>query len=365
MKKVIIIIILLSFNFSCSSPNHFENGKILFKKGEYFKARINLIQVQSNSEKYDSAKILIKICDRNLYVADSIIRVEKKRINDSLKIVIEKRDTEELINKLNTEIKATIVKIISKGVLVDVIVEDNVVEGFVPLSHLAIPGLRKASTVFKVAEEMPLKIIELDLENRRLILSVKAYFFARDKKELQEYIDGHKVENAHPDELDPHANIDKMMEQHGDVAAHESFSAKEEVVAAPVEEVVEEPVKEEVPEPVAEEVVAAPVEEVVEEPVKEKVPEPVVEEEAAAPVEEVVEEPVKEEVPELVVEEAAAAPVEEVVEEPVKEEVSEPVVEEEAAAPVEEVVEEPVKEEVPEPVVEETPAEEPVEEVKE
>ena len=106
MKKVIIIIILLSFNFSCSSPDYFENGKILFKKGEYFKARINFIQVQNKSEKFDSAKILINICDYNLYVADSTKRVEKKRINDSLKIVKKKRDTEELIYKINTEIKA-------------------------------------------------------------------------------------------------------------------------------------------------------------------------------------------------------------------------------------------------------------------
>ena len=227
---------------------------------------------------------------------------------------------------INTEIKAIIVKIISKGVLVDVIVEENVVEGFVPLSHLAIPGLRKASTVFKVGEEMPLKIIELDLENRRLILSVKAYFFARDKKELQEYIDGHKIENAHPDELDPHADIEKMVELHGDVPVHESYTAKEAVAdVVPVEEVTPEAVKEEVPEPVVEE--------------------------------EVVEVPTKEVVKETPVEE------EEVVVEAVNEEVQEPVATEEVPEPVEE--EEVVIEVPAEEVVEETPAEEPVEEVKE
>jgi len=92
---------------------------------------------------------------------------------------------------INTELKANVVKLISKGVLVDVEIEGNVVEGFVPLSHLAIPGLKKAGMAFEIGEELSLKIIELDLENRRLILSVKAYYFAKDNADLQEYIDIH------------------------------------------------------------------------------------------------------------------------------------------------------------------------------
>jgi len=94
---------------------------------------------------------------------------------------------------INTEVKAKIVKIIAKGVLVDVLVDDdNSVEGFIPLSHLAIPGLKKAGMAFELDEELPLKVIELDLENRRLILSVKAYFFARDKKEFNEFVEEHQ-----------------------------------------------------------------------------------------------------------------------------------------------------------------------------
>ncbi len=93
---------------------------------------------------------------------------------------------------INTEVNAKIVKIIAKGVLVDVFVDENSVEGFIPLSHLAIPGLKKAGMAFEVDEELPLKVIELDLENRRLILSVKAYFFARDKNEFNEFVEEHQ-----------------------------------------------------------------------------------------------------------------------------------------------------------------------------
>ncbi|MBN1326445.1 MAG: 30S ribosomal protein S1 [Candidatus Cloacimonetes bacterium] len=92
---------------------------------------------------------------------------------------------------INTEVNAKIVKIISKGVLVDVIKDDLTVEGFVPLSHLAIPGLRKAGMAFDVNEELPLKIIELDLENRRLILSVKAFFFAKEGDDLKIFVESH------------------------------------------------------------------------------------------------------------------------------------------------------------------------------
>lgn len=107
---------------------------------------------------------------------------------------LEKDPWENLDEKLpiNTEITAKIVKIISKGVLVDVEVDDYEVEGFVPLSHLAIPGLKRAGMAFDKNEELPLKIIELDLENRRLILSVKAYFFAKSEKEFEEFVSEHQ-----------------------------------------------------------------------------------------------------------------------------------------------------------------------------
>jgi len=68
-------------------------------------------------------------------------------------------------------------------------VGDNLVEGFVPLSHLAVPGLKRAGAVFEIADELPLKVIELDLENRRLILSIKAYFFTKNKEELVAFVE--------------------------------------------------------------------------------------------------------------------------------------------------------------------------------
>ena len=93
---------------------------------------------------------------------------------------------------VNTEVKGKVSKLIPKGILVDIPVNDEIVEGFVPVSHLAIPKLEHSEDAFHNGEELPLKVIELDMENRRLILSVKAFFFSRDPKLQEEYIALHE-----------------------------------------------------------------------------------------------------------------------------------------------------------------------------
>jgi small subunit ribosomal protein S1 len=93
---------------------------------------------------------------------------------------------------VNTEVKGKISKLIPKGVLVDIKVGEDEVEGFVPLSHLAIPKLENTEDAFYVGEELPLKVIELDMENRRLVLSVNAFFFSRDPRLQEEYIALHE-----------------------------------------------------------------------------------------------------------------------------------------------------------------------------
>jgi small subunit ribosomal protein S1 len=89
---------------------------------------------------------------------------------------------------VNSEVKGKVSKLIPKGLLVDVMLGEDVVEGFVPISHLAIPKLEHSEDAFYIGEELPLKVIELDTDNRRLIMSVKAFFFSRDAKLQDEYI---------------------------------------------------------------------------------------------------------------------------------------------------------------------------------
>lgn len=93
---------------------------------------------------------------------------------------------------VNIEVKGKISKLIPKGILVDIMMGEDIVEGFVPISHLAIPKLEHSEDAFHVGEELPLKVIELDTDNRRLILSAKAFFFSRDPKLQEEYIALHE-----------------------------------------------------------------------------------------------------------------------------------------------------------------------------
>jgi len=187
---------------------------------------------------------------------------------------------------VNSEVKGKISKLIPKGVLVDVLVGEEVVEGFIPISHLALPKLEHSEDAFHLGEELPLKVIELDMDNRRLILSVKAFFFSRDPRLQEEYIAIHeqymrdrfaKLQKK-KQEKDAREKAQKEKEE---LAATETQDAEadEQVVETQVEEpVIEETMVEEVP--VIEETV---VEEApsVEEPVVEEVPvveEPAVEE---------------------------------------------------------------------------------------
>ncbi|MDA3814455.1 MAG: 30S ribosomal protein S1 [Candidatus Cloacimonetes bacterium] len=165
---------------------------------------------------------------------------------------------------INTEVKAKIVKIIAKGVLVDVDVDEHAVEGFIPLSHLAIPGLKKAGMAFEIDEKLPLKVIELDLENRRLILSVKAYFFARDKNEFNEFVELHQERVNQKSEKRKVIKENLVQEKKKVEKPEEAKEEKKEIVQEAVEEKAEE-VKEEKVEEVKAETESDGIEETLEE----------------------------------------------------------------------------------------------------
>lgn len=225
---------------------------------------------------------------------------------------------------VNTEVKGKISKLIPKGVLVDIPLGDDVVEGFIPISHLALPKLEHSEDAFHVGEDLPLKVIELDMDNRRLILSVKAFFFSRDPKLQEEYIAIHeqyirdrivrmqkkKAEKAKEKQAEKHSEETEetaveavemeAMEMGVEAIAEETPASVQEAVediAVAMEEPVEEPVAQEEAsvEAVEEPVMETPVEP---EPLEAVIPEPEVAVEEA-PVEEApVEEAPVEETPE-------------------------------------------------------------------
>jgi len=91
---------------------------------------------------------------------------------------------------INSEHEIEVIKIISKGALV-LADKDSEIEGFIPTSHLGIPGLEEPELAFDKNEVIPVKVIEADKENRRLIFSVKTYFFGRDEEEVNAFVQDH------------------------------------------------------------------------------------------------------------------------------------------------------------------------------
>ncbi|HOU72273.1 MAG TPA: S1 RNA-binding domain-containing protein, partial [Candidatus Syntrophosphaera sp.] len=260
---------------------------------------------------------------------------------------------------INTEVIGKIGKLIPKGVLVDIKVGEDIVEGFIPISHLAIPKLEHSEEAFHVGEELPLKVIELDMENRRLILSVKAFFFSRDPKLQEEYIAIHEQYMRERIARLQKKRADRLAreKQKQEAAAKLAEEAKSQVEATAAEDGSDavETLTEEVPaeEPAADEPVTEEAVEKEEVSAEEPVPtEPVTEE--AVETQEV---PAEEQVPEEPVSEETV----ETEEAPTEEQVPEEPVAEEAVETVETPTEEPVTEEPAAEEITETPEETPAE----
>lgn len=91
--------------------------------------------------------------------------------------------------QVNTEATGKIVRLIDKGVIVTLPLG---VDAFVPLNQLGKQNIKRAADHFKVGDELPLKVIEFDKENKRIVLSVGEYLKGKEK----EIIDGYMAEHA-------------------------------------------------------------------------------------------------------------------------------------------------------------------------
>jgi small subunit ribosomal protein S1 len=89
---------------------------------------------------------------------------------------------------LNTETLGTITRLLDRGVIVEL---DGDVEGFVPTNKLGKPDISKPAEAFSVGDSIPLRVIEFDSKNRRIILSVDAYYAVREREDLDTFIAQH------------------------------------------------------------------------------------------------------------------------------------------------------------------------------
>ena len=110
----------------------------------------------------------------------------KRRISLGMKQTRE-NPWNELAKEFNigTELGGRITRLLDRGAVVEL--KDDV-EGFVPLSHLGIDNLRKPSDHFDVGMDIPLKVIKIDPQNKRIVLSVSAYLEIRSSDEVEAFM---------------------------------------------------------------------------------------------------------------------------------------------------------------------------------
>ena len=86
-------------------------------------------------------------------------------------------------------LEGTISRMLDHGVIVEM---GKDLEGFVPIGHLGIPKLDKPQYYFREDEKADLKVIKMDVENRRIVLSIAERLKDHDEEATEEFI------NAHP-----------------------------------------------------------------------------------------------------------------------------------------------------------------------
>ncbi|MCC6962976.1 MAG: 30S ribosomal protein S1 [candidate division Zixibacteria bacterium] len=89
---------------------------------------------------------------------------------------------------IGTESVGIITRVLDRGVIVEL---GNEVEGFVATHHLGVPDLTKPGDAFKEGDEIPLKVIEFDQTQRKIVLSVDDYYKGREHAELEAFAAKH------------------------------------------------------------------------------------------------------------------------------------------------------------------------------
>ncbi len=141
------------------------------------------------------------------------------------------------------ETTGTISRLIDKGVIVTLPLG---VDAFVPLNHLGKPNIKRAADHFKVGDELPLKVIEFDKENKRIVLSVSEYLKGKEAEEVDRYLSEHNFTTTTMEELvkDVPEVLEGVPEEEGRKRPARKPKAKKEAEKKEAEEKPEEKAEE-------------------------------------------------------------------------------------------------------------------------
>ncbi|MFH1570159.1 MAG: 30S ribosomal protein S1 [Gemmatimonadota bacterium] len=140
---------------------------------------------------------------------------KRRRISLSHKLAFD-NPWPELAEKyaVGTETTGAVSRVLERGVVVSL---EGEVDGFVPLSQLGIDNLQTPRQGFEEGQELPLRVIEFDEDQKKVVLSVLEFLRDKDQADVDDYLAAHPVKPVTIGEVV--ADQDEEMESWGDNAS--------------------------------------------------------------------------------------------------------------------------------------------------
>jgi small subunit ribosomal protein S1 len=95
--------------------------------------------------------------------------------------------------KVGTEVVGKVIRHVDKGLLVELPLK---VDGFVPANQLSPTPIKNIKQAFPEGEELTLKVIEFDKENKKITLSAIEALRDKEQKLVEEYLAKHKLDRV-------------------------------------------------------------------------------------------------------------------------------------------------------------------------
>jgi small subunit ribosomal protein S1 len=138
---------------------------------------------------------------------------------------------------MDTETNGKVNRFIDKGIIVTLPLG---VDGFIPNQHLSVPKGKKAQEVYHIGDDVPAKVIEFDKENKKIVLSVSAYFKTRERQDYDEYMAKQGAEKVTVQEIVTTDESKKEKEKVSAEAATEENPVAENVTPVETDQEVKE-----------------------------------------------------------------------------------------------------------------------------
>ncbi len=127
------------------------------------------------------------------------IDIEQRKISLGHKQVFSNPwDNFERLYTVGAVTEGKVVRIIEKGLIAE-LPED--VDGFIPGTQLAPSKVKNIANHFPIDDVIPLKVIEFDKENKKIVLSAIAALKEKSEDEIRAYLDKHKLDRVSVEEI--------------------------------------------------------------------------------------------------------------------------------------------------------------------